>query len=78
MSLKNYIILENIGGGTYGDVFKVQRIADGEMVCMKRVNMNSLSVREQEESLMEAKVMSRVFSLDKFKIVVSSEYYQIF
>eukprot|EP00698_Gefionella_okellyi_P002597 TRINITY_DN12432_c0_g1_i1.p1 TRINITY_DN12432_c0_g1~~TRINITY_DN12432_c0_g1_i1.p1 ORF type:complete len:812 (+),score=171.27 TRINITY_DN12432_c0_g1_i1:80-2515(+) len=65
-----YELLEVIGKGTYGKVFKARRKSNGDVICLKQVTLDSMSQREQEETLNEAEVFSRV---DHFNIIKHHE-----
>ena len=65
-------ILEELGKGTYGRVFKVRRHSDGAILVRKQVNIDGLSDTDIEEAVNEAKVMSKC---DHFNII---RYYESF
>lgn len=43
--LEGYQMLELIGEGTYGDVYKVKRIADNKICAIKFVALSSINYR---------------------------------
>lgn len=45
MSLKDFDIVSKLGDGAYSTVYKVSRKADGQIYALKRVKMNSLSIK---------------------------------
>ena len=58
--LAKFQVLENLGHGTYGRVYKCRRKTDGELLVLKQIPFDGIPVHEQEETLNEAKVMSQV------------------
>ena len=52
----------NAGEGAYSSVYKVQRHADGEIYALKKVKMNNLSDKEQENALNEVRILASVKS----------------
>lgn len=51
MSLKDFVIVSKLGEGAYSSVYKVQRIVDSQIYALKKVKMNNLSDKEQENAL---------------------------
>ena len=51
MSLKDFVIVAKLGEGAYSSVYKVQRIVDSQIYALKKVKMNNLSDKEQENAL---------------------------
>ena len=50
MSLKDFVIVAKLGEGAYSSVYKVQRIIDSQIYALKKVKMNNLSDKEQENA----------------------------
>ncbi|KAE8893308.1 hypothetical protein PF003_g22728 [Phytophthora fragariae] len=46
-SLDEYRRLAHIGRGTYGDVFLCERVATGERVCLKEIDLTFRSPDER-------------------------------
>ena len=49
--MKDFVILSKLGEGAYSSVYRVQRIADSQVYALKKVKMNNLSQKEQENAL---------------------------
>jgi NIMA (never in mitosis gene a)-related kinase len=56
-SLKDFEILEEIGKGAFGYVYRAKRIKDGEIYALKKVFMNKLKPKEKENSLNEIRIL---------------------
>ena len=48
-ALKDYRILEEIGRGSFGIVFRAERREDGQMVCIKSLDYSSMTSAEKEQ-----------------------------
>ena len=53
-------MVELVGHGTYGRVYKVRRKADGELLVLKAIPFDGLSEVEQQETLFEVKCRNRL------------------
>ena len=62
MSLKDFVILSKLGEGAYSSVYKVQRIVDSQVYALKKVKMNNLSQKEQENALNEVRILASINS----------------
>ena len=60
--IKNYQILEKIGKGTFGIVYKVKRINDPLIYVIKQISLNGLSEAQINQVKMEAKLLSLIKS----------------
>lgn len=58
MGLKDFRKLKKLGAGSFGAVFKVRRIKDGETYALKEVDMRRLSPREQEDAVNEIRLLA--------------------
>jgi len=62
MSLKDFQILSKLGEGAYSNVYKVQRISDGQIYALKRVKLGNLSDKEKENALNEVRILASIQS----------------
>ena len=53
MSLKEFEIVKKLGSGSFSEVFHVRRISDQTEYAMKKVKLQKLSKKEQENALNE-------------------------
>jgi NIMA (never in mitosis gene a)-related kinase len=58
--LRGYQVIELLGQGTYGRVYKVLRKSDQQVVVLKSVPFQGMSAQEQQETLNEVRVMAQV------------------
>lgn len=58
--LKDYQILQKIGEGSFGQVFKVRDTKTGETVAMKQIGMSECNPGELIDKLNEANVMKNI------------------
>jgi NIMA (never in mitosis gene a)-related kinase len=59
-SLKDFEIIQEIGKGAFGNVFKSKRIKDGEIYALKKVPMEKLKPKEKENSLNEIRILASI------------------
>jgi serine/threonine protein kinase len=59
-SLKDFEIIEEIGKGAFGYVYKAKRVKDGEIYALKKVFMNKLKPKEKENSLNEIRILASI------------------
>lgn len=62
MSLKDFVIVSKLGEGAYSSVYRVQRIVDSQIYALKKVKMNNLSDKEQENALNEVRILASLNS----------------
>ena len=60
--IKEYIIQQTLGKGSYGTVYKVQKKNTKELYVIKQIPLNCLSQREIDEVRQEAKILSSINS----------------
>ncbi|OMJ71548.1 hypothetical protein SteCoe_30221 [Stentor coeruleus] len=60
MSLTNFEILAKLGDGAYSTVYKVRRIADGEIYALKKVKMQNLNKKEKKNALNEVRILASI------------------
>ena len=57
-SLSNFQILQKLGEGSFGMVYKVKRLSDGIEYAMKKVRMNMLNEKEKENAVNEVRILA--------------------
>ncbi len=62
MSVKDFVIIAKLGQGAYSSVYKVQRIVDSQIYALKKVKMNNLSDKEQENALNQVRILASLNS----------------
>ncbi|KAA6342160.1 MAG: putative NEK protein kinase [Streblomastix strix] len=69
MSLAAFTKIKLLGKGSYGSVYEVKRNVDGKKYAMKEINLKFLSMKEEEESLNEIRILAsfRHQNITKFK-----------
>lgn len=60
MSLDSFTIIKKLGEGSYATVYKVQRISDGKVYAMKKVNLLKLNQNEKKAALNEVRIMASI------------------
>jgi NIMA (never in mitosis gene a)-related kinase 1/4/5 len=53
-----------IGDGAYSQVYKVKRIADGQVYALKKVRLNHLSDKEKENAINEVRILASIKHLN--------------
>mmetsp|Transcript_77417 Transcript_77417/g.227031 ORF Transcript_77417/g.227031 Transcript_77417/m.227031 type:complete len:486 (-) Transcript_77417:168-1625(-) len=72
-SLDDFKQLALLGEGAYSAVYKVQRLADGEIYALKKVKLPSLSDKEKQNALNEVRLLASV--QDKFIIAYKEAFF---
>jgi len=60
--MENFKIIDKIGEGAYSTVFIVKRIEDDQLYALKKVNIQKLSLKEQQNALNEVRILASVNS----------------
>ena len=60
--IKDYIIKQTLGKGTYGIVYKVQKINTNSVYVIKQIPLSGLSEKERNEVEQEAKILHSINS----------------
>lgn len=47
-----------LGDGAYSSVYRVKRIADGEIYALKKVKLHHLSDKEKENAINEVRILA--------------------
>ena len=58
--IKNYQILEKIGKGTFGIVYKVKRINDPLIYVIKQISLIGLNEQQKKQVHSEARILSLI------------------
>lgn len=56
--MDNFIILEELGEGTFSKVYKVLRKNDSNIYAMKKVNILNLEQRDKQNALNEIRILA--------------------
>ena len=56
----NFKVLKFLGKGSYGSVFQVQRLSDGQEYALKEMDVRSMSQGEREDSANEIRLLASV------------------
>ncbi|KAG1671969.1 hypothetical protein FOA52_013341 [Chlamydomonas sp. UWO 241] len=83
-TFEDFKVMDKIGSGSYGVVFKVLRKADRMVYAMKEIDLAGMSRKEQEECIRETRVLSSLDSdfiikyydsfLERGKLYIITEY----
>ncbi|GLC62909.1 hypothetical protein PLESTB_001958200 [Pleodorina starrii] len=57
---RQFKVLKFVGKGSYGSVFLVQRLADGQTYALKEMDVRSMSQAEREDSINEIRLLASV------------------
>ena len=60
MSLIDFDIVKKLGSGSFSEVYQVRRKSDKELYAMKKVKLDKLSKKEQENALNEVRILASV------------------
>jgi NIMA (never in mitosis gene a)-related kinase len=58
MKQSDFKLLNCLGSGSYSKVYKVQRIQDGKFYAMKKVYIEKLNKKEQQNALNEIRILA--------------------
>jgi NIMA (never in mitosis gene a)-related kinase len=58
--LDEFEVLRKLGSGAYSSVFNVKRIEDGKEYALKKVRMDVLSEKEQQNAVNEVRILASV------------------
>jgi NIMA (never in mitosis gene a)-related kinase len=53
-------MISNLGDGAYSKVYKVKRIADGQLYALKMVVLKNLSDKEKENAINEVRILASI------------------
>ena len=57
-----FTIIKQLGKGSYGTVYKVKRVSDGNSYALKMVDLTSMNQRQREEAVNEIRIMASITS----------------
>lgn len=60
--LPGFTIVKQLGKGSYGTVFKVKRVSDGNSYALKMVDLSTMNQRQREDSVNEIRIMASITS----------------
>ena len=60
--MENFVIINKIGEGAYSSVYTVKRIEDDQIYALKKVKIQSLSLKEKQNALNEVRILASVNS----------------
>ena len=60
MSASDFTVLKKLGSGSFSEVYLVKRISDQAEYAMKKVKLQKLSKKEQENALNEIRILASV------------------
>ncbi len=61
-SLNDFELVQRLGAGSFGVVFKARRLADDSLYVIKSIRISELSFREQGDAINEVKILSQMDS----------------
>jgi len=59
-NIRDFIPMSKLGEGAYSTVYKVQRRSDNLIYALKKVKMNQLNTKEQENALNEIRILASI------------------
>lgn len=57
---KDFVILSDLGKGSYSSVYKVKRISDGKEYALKKVRLLALKDKEKSNALNEVRILASI------------------
>lgn len=61
-NIRDFIPEGKLGEGAYSTVYKVRRRSDNKIYALKKVKMNQLNTKEQENALNEIRILASIES----------------
>ncbi|CAI2359214.1 unnamed protein product [Moneuplotes crassus] len=58
--LSDFEIITKLGDGSYSNVYKVRRLADHKIYCIKKVKLSGLSDKEKQNALNEVRILAKI------------------
>ena len=58
--LEEFELLKKLGSGAYSSVYSVKRVVDGKEYALKKVRLDVLSEKEQENAVNEVRILASV------------------
>ena len=59
-NLNQFKLISSLGDGAYSKVFKVKRIADGQLYALKMVALKNLSDKEKDNAINEVRILASI------------------
>ncbi|KAA6403191.1 MAG: putative MAP kinase kinase family domain protein [Streblomastix strix] len=60
--ISDFEILQKIGKGSYGQVFRVKRKIDQNFYCLKQIDIQQLNLKEQQDTIQEVTLLAKLNS----------------
>ena len=60
--MNDFQVMNKLGDGAYSVVYKVRRIADGNIYALKKVKLSNLSEKEKQNALNEVRILASIQS----------------
>lgn len=61
-SLEDFVFESKLGSGSFGSVFKVKRIVDGQYYALKEIDLCGMPAQQQEDCIKECSVLAALDS----------------
>ena len=58
MSLKDFVVMDRLGTGSFASVYKARRLVDQQIYALKKINMKALGPREKHNALNEIRLLA--------------------
>ena len=59
-SLKDFEIVSKLGDGAYSRVYKVKRLADGQLYALKKAKLGSMTYKDKENAINEVRIIANI------------------
>ncbi|CAD8071096.1 unnamed protein product [Paramecium sonneborni] len=59
-TIKDFIVIEQLGEGTFSQVYKVKRILDNQFYALKKVNLSLQTQNEKQNTLNEIRILASI------------------
>jgi NIMA (never in mitosis gene a)-related kinase len=57
-TLKDFTVIQKLGEGAFGQVFRVRRTVDGQDYAMKKVKIGAMKAKERENAVNEVRILA--------------------